>query len=55
MVDAKYADIDAGKSSRRYYVVAVDSLGQEGFPSSAVWFQREWREYYRPFVGEWHQ
>ena len=50
-----YADRSAGRSTRRYYVVAVDALGQEGFPSSPVWFQREWRQYYRPFVGEWHQ
>jgi len=45
----------AGKSSRHYYVVAVDTLGQEGFPSAPVWFEREWKQYYKPFVGEWHQ
>jgi hypothetical protein len=50
-----YDDATAGKHSRRYYVVAVDALGQEGFPSSPVWFQREWRHYYAPFVGDWHQ
>lgn len=50
-----FQDESAGKSSRRYYIVAVDSLGQEGFPSSPVWFQREWRDFYTPFVGEWHQ
>jgi hypothetical protein len=50
-----YADATAGKSTRRYYIVAVDALGQEGFPSAPVWFQREWRQYYKPFVGEWHQ
>jgi len=50
-----YADTTAGKSTRRYYIVAVDALGQEGFPSAPVWFQREWRQYYKPFVGEWHQ
>ena len=50
-----YADETAGKSSRRYYIVAVDALGQEGFPSSPVWFKRELRAYYAPFVGEWHQ
>lgn len=50
-----FANPAAGKSTRRYYVVAVDALGQEGFPSSPVWFQREWRPYYTPFVGEWHQ
>ncbi len=50
-----YADASAGSSTRRYYVVAVDALGQEGFPSAPVWFNREWREFYRPFTGEWHQ
>jgi hypothetical protein len=50
-----FADKTAGKSTRRYYVVAVDALGQEGFPSSPVWHRREWRDHYAPFVGEWHQ
>jgi hypothetical protein len=50
-----YSDPDAGDRTRRYYVVAVDSLGQEGFPSSPVWYQREWRQFYEPFVGDWHQ
>ena len=50
-----FADPTAGTSARRYYIVAVDAIGQEGFPSSPVWFEREWRPFYRPFVGEWHQ
>lgn len=50
-----FVDQGAGRVSRRYYVVAVDALGQEGFPSSPVWFNREWRSYYEPFVGDWHQ
>jgi hypothetical protein len=50
-----YTDATAGKSARRYYIVAVDALGQEGFPSAPVWFEREWKQYYKPFVGEWHQ
>lgn len=50
-----FQDESAGKQSRRYYIIAVDKLGQEGFPSSPVWFQREWRQYYLPFTGEWHQ
>jgi hypothetical protein len=53
--ETAYSDATAGKSSRRYYVVAVDALGQEGFPSAPVWFEREWKQYYKPFVGEWHQ
>jgi hypothetical protein len=50
-----WRDESAGKSTRRYYVVAVDALGQEGFPTSPVWFEREWKQYYKPFIGEWHQ
>jgi hypothetical protein len=50
-----FSDPEAGKSARRYYVVAVDALGQEGFPSSPVWFEREWKQFYKPFTGEWHQ
>jgi len=50
-----YSDQQAGSSTRRYYVVAVDALGQEGFPSSPVWFNREWKRFYEPFTGEWHQ
>jgi hypothetical protein len=50
-----FADSRAGKATRRYYLMAVDALGQEGFPSSPVWFNREWREYYKPFIRDWHQ
>lgn len=50
-----FEDATAGKRARRYYVVAIDALGQEGFPSSPVWFQREWRDFYVPFIGDWHQ
>jgi hypothetical protein len=50
-----FLDATAGKSTRRYHVIAVDALGQEGFPSSPVWFKREWERFYRPFLGEWHQ
>jgi hypothetical protein len=50
-----YVDMTARMPTRRYYVVAVDELGQEGFPSAPVWSKREWQAYYAPFVGEWHQ
>lgn len=53
--DLTFKDPDAGKKSRRYYVIAVDALGQEGTPSSPVWFEREWKSYYAPFSGDWHQ
>jgi hypothetical protein len=55
VVANEYADTSAGNRSRRYYVVAVDAFGQEGLPSSPVWHQREWRTFYAPFVGPWHQ
>ena len=51
----EFTDPDAGTRSRRYYVVGVDALGQEGFPSSPVWFKRTWAKYYLPFIGDWHQ
>jgi hypothetical protein len=51
----EFADPEAGKKSRRYHVVAVDALGREGRPSSPVWFEREWKSTYAPFVAEWHQ
>lgn len=50
-----FTDPEAGKKSRRYYIVAVDALGQEGSPSSPVWFDREWKQHYQPFVADWHQ
>jgi len=50
-----YSDQQGGESTRRYYVVAVDAMGQEGFTSSPVWFNQEWKRFYEPFTGEWHQ
>ncbi len=51
----KYTDAKAGKETRRCWAVAVDALGQEGFPSAPTWHYREYRRYYTPFIGEWHQ
>ena len=53
--ELRFTDPDAGKRTRRYYVVAVDRLGQEGMPSAPVWYRREWQRFYEPFAGEWHQ
>lgn len=53
--DAKFSDPQAGKVTRRYWIVAVDALGQEGFPSAPVWHQRQYRQIYQQFTGEWHQ
>jgi hypothetical protein len=50
-----FTDSKAMKQTKRYWVVAVDALGQEGFPSAPVWHSRQFRKAYEPFVGEWHQ
>ncbi len=43
---------EAGESATRYWVLAVDALGQEGQPSSAVWYHHAYEGFYE---GEWHQ
>jgi hypothetical protein len=35
----------------RYWIVAVDTLGQEGQPSSPVWHGHRYAGF---FAGEWH-
>jgi hypothetical protein len=55
ITDLTFSDPTAGQHSRRYHIVAVDALGQEGLPSAPVWYMREWRKYYEPFIGQWHQ
>lgn len=50
-----FADKGIGKDSRRYWIVAVDALGQEGIPSAPTWHHRLYRKIYQQFVGEWHQ
>ena len=42
----------AGSGQTRYWVVAVDRLGQEGQPSSPVWHNHSYQGFYQ---GEWHQ
>jgi hypothetical protein len=41
-----------GTSATRYWVVAVDALGQEGQPSSPVWANHSYPGF---FTGDWHQ
>jgi len=41
-----------GRNTTRYWVVAVDALGQEGEPSSPVWHNQSDKGF---FQGEWHQ
>lgn len=50
-----YIDKGIGKDQRRYWIVAVDSLGQEGQPSAPTWHYRLFRSYYEPFTRDWHQ
>jgi fibronectin type 3 domain-containing protein len=42
----------AGRTTTRYWVVPIDRLGQEGEPSSPVWFNHHYAGF---FQGEWHQ
>ena len=56
-IDAiRWIDKAATMDTKRYWVVAVDVLGQEGFPSAPAWHYRQYRKYYEPFIqGGWHQ
>jgi fibronectin type 3 domain-containing protein len=49
--ETTYRD-EAGNNTGRYWVVAIDALGQEGQPSSPAWFNRSFKGFYE---GEWHQ
>ncbi len=53
--DAHYLDANAGKQTCRYWIVAVDALGQEGYPSAPTWFERQFKKVYGQFTGPWHQ
>ena len=55
VTELTFTDKGIGKESRRYWVVAVDALGQEGIPSAPTWHNRLYKSIYDPFVGEWHQ
>lgn len=43
---------EAGSNKTRFWIVAVDSLGQEGQPSSPVWHNQSYKGF---FAGDWHQ
>ena len=55
IAEPRFEDPKGGTDTKRYWVVAVDALGQEGIPSAPVWHYRQYRKAYEPFVGEWHQ
>jgi hypothetical protein len=52
-----FTDRTAAGKSRRYHVLAVDAIGQEGIPSHPAWGFRPWRTHYAPWlpVDGWHQ
>jgi len=41
-----------GGGTKRYCIVAVDAIGQEGQPSSSAWLNKSYKGF---FAGEWHQ
>ena len=41
-----------GNAMKRFSIVAVDAVGQEGQPSSLVWCNKSYKGF---FAGEWHQ
>jgi hypothetical protein len=55
--ETTFTDPDVGGRTRRYYVVVVDALGQQGLPSHPVWANREWKAHYAPWdpPDGWHQ
>ena len=55
VMGSRYLDENVNRDTRRYWIVAVDALGQEGYPSAPVWFERQFKKHYVPFTGEWHQ
>jgi len=57
ITETTFLDKTAGSRSRRYYVVVVDALGQQGLPSHAAWGFRPWRGHYAPWLPKdgWHQ
>ncbi len=55
ITETTFIDKGIGKEPRRYWVVPVDAIGQEGVPSAPTWHYRFFKSYYDQFAGEWHQ
>jgi hypothetical protein len=53
--ETKWTDETGATDTKRYWVVAVDALGQEGIPSAPAWGWRQYKKVYDGFTGEWHQ
>jgi hypothetical protein len=53
----EFTDATIGNAARRYYVVVVDVLGQEGLPTHPVWALRPYKTHYAPWdaADGWHQ
>jgi hypothetical protein len=41
-----------GKDLTRFWITAIDPLGQEGQPSSPAWYGKSYKGFYE---GDWHQ
>ena len=55
--ETTFTDKTADGKGRRYYVVAVDALGQQGIPTHGAWAFRGWGQIYTQFYAKdgWHQ
>ena len=53
--ELKWTDETGATDTKRYWVVAVDAIGQEGTPSAPAWGWRQFKKVYDGFTGEWHQ
>jgi hypothetical protein len=53
--ELKWTDEPSATDTKRYWIVAVDALGQEGIPSAPAWAWRQYKKVYDGFTGEWHQ
>jgi hypothetical protein len=50
-------DEEGRGATRQYYVVVVDSLGQQGLASHGAWSRRQYWKHYEPWLPKdgWHQ
>lgn len=53
--ELEWTDETSATDTKRYWIVAVDALGQEGIPSAPAWGWRQYKKVYDGFTGEWHQ
>ncbi|MDD4891447.1 MAG: kelch repeat-containing protein, partial [Phycisphaerae bacterium] len=55
--ETTFTDKTAGGTGRRYYVVVVDAIGQQGIPTFEAWAFRDYSNIYSQFYPKdgWHQ